>query len=99
MTTIIDTAIQQVTGFTHEELTEKTRIEPIREARQIAVSFYRRKGFSSVFVARIFNLKHPTPLSTVTKVRDLYLQKCEHELREKIDEVSRLTGIKWYDPF
>jgi len=91
----IDIALQQVTGFTKDELLQKTKVKDIAEARQLGMVFYVLNGSSFRFAAESFGKKHPTALSTLKTVRRLYSQEWECDIRFKINELCRLTGLRF----
>lgn len=91
----IDQAVQCVTGFTKEQLSQKTRVTEIKEARQIAMSFYMLNGFTSRYAGLNFNKSHCMALHAKKRLSELYEMKHEGQLREMIDEICMLTGLKW----
>jgi chromosomal replication initiation ATPase DnaA len=91
----IDQAIQWVTGFTKEQLKQKTRVREIKEARQIAMSFYMLNGFTSRYAGLSFNKSHCMALHAKKTLTALYEMKHEEQLRKTIDEICTLTGLKW----
>lgn len=89
----INEAVRKVTGFSVRNLYNKSRVESINIARQVAMYFYWRSGMATVTVGKVFNRDHATVHHAIKKIRNSYRMKGFERLTEVMQDISELTGI------
>jgi chromosomal replication initiation ATPase DnaA len=90
----LDSAILSVTGFDADELRTRDRQKERAEARMIGMCFYIASGCTLKQAGLRYERDHATALHAKKTIKRYYGQKGERKLSDKIDEISRLTGIK-----
>lgn len=89
----LDTAILYVTGYDLEDLCIRDRHGERAEARMIGMYFQLALGNTLERAGAKYNRDHATALHAKKTIKRYYGQKGEKSLTDKVNEISRLTGI------
>ena len=90
----LQTAITEATGIEFEQVEGKLRSGDIVEARHMYLTFLRFSGLSLKQAVKKSGFTLETIRHASRKMNLLYKQRFEYQLRDKINQVSELTGIE-----
>jgi len=93
----IDSALQEVTGHKADDLGTKDRHVGLVIARHLGMFFYLKAGYSLNVSGKRFNRDHAMVIYARKQIEKYYGMKAEKKLTDMVDEISKLTGIKFKD--
>ena len=91
----VDEALKFVTGFTVEDLQNKSKNRDLVEPRQLGMAFYHFAGHNLKQSGLRFHRDHATVLHSIRKLKTLYGRRGEEKLTAMINNMSLFTEINF----
>jgi len=90
----IDLALQEVTGYSPEDLQAKNKKQELTTARMIGIYFYLAYGYSLNDIGLRFHRDHSTVIHARKIIETYYGQKSEQEITDLVNQMSLKTGLR-----